>query len=114
MAPENTDFADDAAFRLAVGQVLRTLLDQIDEIDADLDPSLTAGNLAITFEEDGSVFVLSQQTATHELWLSANFTAWHFRRLGQVWVERDTAEPMLQVLGTLFSGKVGHTVALHL
>lgn len=107
-------FADDSAFRVTVEHVLRELLDQVDEIDFDLDPRITPGNLQVVFEDDGSTFVLSQQTPTHELWLSANLTAWHFRLIGGEWVERDTQEPMLTVLGRLFSQKVGDDVAFSL
>jgi len=107
-------FPDDSTFRKAVDAVLRELLDQVDEIDADLDPRLTAGNLQVLFEEDDSTFVLSQQTPTHELWLSANLRAWHFRFDGDRWLERDTAEPMLDVLGRLFTGKVGESVVFEL
>jgi CyaY protein len=107
-------FADDSEFRRTVDALLHELLDQVDEIEADLDPRLTPGNLQVVFEHDGSTFVLSQQTPTHELWLSANLTAWHFRYIDGVWVERDSDETMLEVLGTLFSGKVGHRVAFEL
>ena len=110
----NGRVTDDTVFRKEVGVVLRSLLDQIDEIDADLDPRLTPGNLQVLFEADGSTFVLSQQTPTHELWLSANLRAWHFRCLDDQWVERDTGEPMLDLLGRLFSGKVGDSIAFEL
>jgi len=103
-------FGDDGAFRRTAAGILQGLIDEIDEIDADLDPRLTPGNLQVLFEDDGSVFVLSQQTPTHELWLSANLTAWHFFHDGQRWVERDSGEDMLALLGRLFSDKVGHPV----
>lgn len=113
-----SDFPNDAAFRSEVGRVLDSLLDQIDllECDAadDLDPRLTPGNLQVTFEATGAVFVLSQQTPTHELWLSANLTAWHFVRMGPDWLERDTGESMLVVLSRLFSEKLGETVSFDL
>lgn len=107
-------FPDDSAFRRAVGEVLESLLDQADDIDADLEPRLTPGNFQVTFDDDGSVFVLSQQTPTHELWLSANYTAWHFVHRGGSWWERDSGEPMLAVLNRLFTEKVGFTIAFEL
>ncbi len=104
-------FPSDTAFRQSVDAVLRELLDQVDEIDADLDPRLSPGNFQIVFEDDGSTFVLSQQTPTHELWLSANLRAWHFRCVDGQWMERDSDEPMLDVLGRLFTGKTGESIA---
>ena len=106
MTPD-TDFTDENAFRRAVKTVLDTLIDQVDGIDSDdHDPQLTAGNLKVTFDSGGT-FVLSQQPPTQELWLSANFTAWHFYRMDGSWLERDSSEPMLDVLSTLFSDKLG-------
>ena len=110
----NGRFTDDAVFRKVVDAVLHTLLDQIDDIDADLDPRLTPGNLQVLFEDDGSTFVLSQQTPTHELWLSANLRAWHFQCIDDDWVERDTGEPMLALLSRLFSAKVGESISFEL
>ena len=108
-------FADDAHFRRSVADVMDALLEQIYEIDSDdLDPRMTSGNLQVVFEDSGATFVLSQQTPTHELWLSANLTAWHFLCVDGVWLERDTREPMLDILGTLFSGKVGFPVSFSL
>lgn len=107
--PERSDFANDGAFRMAVDAMLNELLDQADEVDADIEPRLTGGNLSVTFE-DGSVMMLSQQTPTHELWLSANYTAWHFLCVDGTWVERDNGEPMLRVLSTLVTEKLGQPV----
>ncbi len=101
------ELMDEGVFREAVKVVLTALLEQVDEIDSDEhDPSLSGGNLHVVFE-DGSTFILSQQPPTRELWLSANFTAWHFLKKGEVWLERDSEEPMLTVLSTLFSDKLG-------
>ena len=107
------DFSDDTTFRLAVEDTLSCLLEQIDEIDADFDPRLNGSNLSIVFE-DGAVLMLSQQTPTHELWLSANYTAWHFRRTNGVWIERDTAASMTQVLNQIISDKIGQSTTLSL
>jgi iron donor protein CyaY len=100
------DFIDEAEFRTAVKTTLTALLAAVDDIDSDdHDPSMTAGNLKVVFEDD-STFILSQQPPTRELWLSANFTAWHFICTGGVWRERDSERPMLSVLSELFSDKL--------
>lgn len=113
-----SNFSSDAEFRTEVTRVLDSLLDQIDALEADaaddLDPRLTPGNLQVTFEDTGAVFVLSQQTPTHELWLSANLTAWHFVREESAWIERDTGASMTALLGKLFSEKLGESVTFTL
>lgn len=104
-------FESDAVFRKAVGAALESLMMQADEIDSDdLDVRYVPGNLQIVFEDVDATFVLSQQTPTHELWLSANLTAWHFVHGPAGWVERDSGEDMLALLGRLVTEKVPGTV----
>jgi iron donor protein CyaY len=102
---------DEHSFRHAVDAAMDVLLDQIDEIDSDdLDPSRTAGTLAVSFESSDAVILLSQQTPTREIWLSAQMTAWHFTQVGGDWVERDSGEPMVDVLGAIFTTAVGEEI----
>ena len=108
------EFSSDAEFRAAAFEALRVLLDQIDAVDdEEADARLSEGSLVVSFESGGT-YMLSLQTPTHELWLSANLTAWHFRRSGGRWIERDTSEPMAVVLGRLLSEKLGTPVKLEL
>ena len=108
------EFANDAQFRDGAFEALRVLLDQIDAIDAeDVDARLSEGSLVVSFDSGGT-YMLSLQTPTHELWLSANLTAWHFLRSGGRWIERDTSEPMAVVLSRLFSEKLNSAVKLEL
>ena len=107
-----SDFKDDAQFRKVAEDRLLSLLQQVDELEfGDFDPRYTPGSLIIQFE-DGAVFMLSMQTPTHELWLSANYTAWHFLCVKGVWQERDTQELMLSVLNALLSEKLEENVVL--
>lgn len=108
------DFSDDSDFRQAVEQLLESMLDQVDQLETDdIDPMTTPGNLIVRFE-DGMTYVLSQQTPTHELWLSAEMKAWHFVCEDGTWVERDSGEPLLQVFTGLMSKRLGMPVKLHL
>ena len=82
------------------------------EVD-DFDSRLLPGNLSITFD-DGSVFLLSQQTPTHEIWLSANYNAWHFVCRKSIWIERDTGQSMVKILADLLTTKLQIAVVLEL
>ncbi len=111
----NSDFSSEGEFRASAASVLDELIEQIDEIEVgEIDARLTTGNLAVTFEDTGEVFILSRQTPTHELWLSANLTAWHFRRQGGVWLERGSGEQMTAVFARLFSEKLGAEIHFHI
>ena len=108
------DLSDERAFRDEVARTLGALIRQLDEIDSDeLDARLSEGNLTTSFERGGT-FMLSQQTPTRELWLSANLRAWHFRWSDGRWTERDSGEPMSEILGRLYSEKLGFSVRFDL
>jgi len=107
-----SDFSDDASFRKNAENYLAHLLLQLDEIEFDeFEPRHTPGSLNIQFD-DGAVVMLSLQTPTHELWLSANYTAWHFLCVGGVWRERESNEAMLDVLNHILSEKMNESVEL--
>ena len=121
---KRSDFSEDSDFRLAVQDIYESLADQLEEIleqleesktiEADsFEPQLAAGSLSVVFE-DGAVFMLSQQTPTHEIWLSANYTAWHFLCESGQWIERDTGIVMIDILAQLLSEKIGAKVQLQL
>lgn len=100
----------EAAFRKLVGDALHDLFEQIDDLETDdIDPRLGEGVVDTRFE-DGSAVVLSQQVPSQELWLSANWKAWHFVMADGAWLERDTQEPMLPLLSGIFEEKLGFAV----
>lgn len=106
MSEAPVTLSDEREFRAIVGNTLKELITQLDEIDTDdMDARVTEGNLTVSFDSGGT-FIVSQQTPTRELWLSANLRAWHFRLAGDRWIERDTDEPLTAVLGGLFSNKL--------
>ena len=109
-----SEFKDDGSFRSAVQDVFNAIAEQVDDVEFDeFEPRLTAGGLGIYFD-DGSVVLLSQQTPTHEIWLSANYTAWHFLRRDGIWVERDTSESMVSILSTILSDKFQESITFHI
>ena len=121
---ERSAFSDDRSFRVGVQEIYEDLLEQLEELleeietqqkreEEPFEPVLNTGSLTISFE-DGSVFMLSQQTPTHEIWLSANYTAWHFLKENNSWRERDTLKLMDQVLSKLFSEKLDLEVEIQL
>lgn len=111
---DRSDFSSEADFRHAAEPILDVLWNQVDELDLDeAEPQRTPGSLVILFEDD-SVFMLSLQTPVHELWLSANYTAWHFLCEAGQWVERDSQETLVTVLNQLLSDKLQQSVHLTL
>jgi iron donor protein CyaY len=102
---------EEQAFRRIVASALKNLSIQVDAVDSDeIDAKFTDGVLQVEFES-GGVFVLSQQVPVRELWLSAFSRAWHFRYADGRWPERDHGTPLEQVLGEIFTKRLGKAIA---
>ena len=107
-------FTSEAEYRTLVKHDLDSLLAQVDEIESDdHDPRISGGGLQVVFAA-GDSLILSPQPPLQEIWLSADYTAWHFRYDGSRWIERDSSEPMIKVLNTLFSAKLGMEIRFDL
>jgi iron donor protein CyaY len=107
------DFTDDSSFRIGVQKIFEDLFEQLEQFDSDdFDIQMQTGSFIITFEEDDSVFMLSQQTPTHEIWLSANYEAWHFLCSSGIWIERDQGISLQKILQNLFSTKLSKQVEI--
>lgn len=105
--------ADETEFRHTVAAALKNLSRQVDELDTDaFDTRLADGVFQVDWE-GGGTFVLSQQVPVRELWLSAFSKAWHFRHADGAWRERDSGEPLEQVLSAHFTRRLGRPVVLH-
>lgn len=104
----------EARFRAMVAELLARVESSLDDIETDeLDPHRSEGALRMDFE-DGDSYVLSQQAPVRELWLAARHQAWHFLYQGdqRAWLERDTGEPLMEVLSKLLSDRLGIPVHL--
>jgi iron donor protein CyaY len=109
------DFLDDSSFRIGVQTVFDTLFDELEDLESDdFEIQMQPGSFVITFEDDNSVFMLSQQTPTREIWLSANYQAWHFLFSSETWVERDSDISLQNILQDLFSTKLSEQVDISL
>ena len=108
-------FVDDSSFRLGVQQLFEQLFDFLENLESDdFEIQMQTGSFVVTFEEDNSVFMLSQQTPTHEIWLSANYEAWHFQYSVDGWLERDSQVSLESILQDLFSKKLDEQVDISL
>ena len=58
--------------------------------------------------------MLSQQTPTREIWLSANYEAWHFLCSNTMWIERDNDTSLQGTLQDLLSTKLSEQVDISL
>jgi CyaY protein len=71
----------------------------------DIDTSRTGGLLELAFP-NGSKVVLNTQPPLHELWLAAGAGGFHFRAVGDRWIDREGRE-LFDVLSECASAQAG-------
>jgi CyaY protein len=71
----------------------------------DIDTSRTGGLLELAFP-NGSKVVLNTQPPLHELWLAAGAGGFHFRVVGERWIDREGRE-LFDVLSECASAQAG-------
>jgi|KBSMisStaDraftv2_1062788.scaffolds.fasta_scaffold150673_2 CyaY protein len=71
----------------------------------DIDTSRTGGLLELEFP-NGSKVVLNTQPPLHELWLAAGAGGFHFRAVGDRWIDREGRE-LFEVLSECASTQAG-------
>ena len=71
----------------------------------DIDTSRTGGLLELAFP-NGSKVVLNTQPPLHELWLAAGAGGFHFRAVGDRWIDREGRE-LFEVLSECASTQAG-------
>ena len=80
----------------------------LDEDVIDIDASRTGGLLELAFP-NGSKVVLNTQPPLHELWLAAGSGGYHFRAVGERWIDRDGRE-LFDVLSQCASAQAGQAL----
>jgi CyaY protein len=106
-APLRHDDLSDAEYdRRAVLAAVEAASDRFlqDEV-IDIDTSRTGGLLELEFP-NGSKVVLNTQPPLHELWLAAGAGGFHFRAVGDRWIDREGRE-LFEVLSECASTQAG-------
>lgn len=98
-------------FHALIKKHLGTIEEQVLDLDDDVEAVPTPGVLTIEFPEGGP-FVLSQQTPARELWLSANFHAYHYYWDGAVWRDTKSDHELFAFLSGLLAERMGLEVSL--
>ena len=105
----------DSEFHARAGAVLSVIeatLDrwlQDDEID--IDSQRTGGLLELVFP-GGSKIVVNTQPPLHELWLAARTGGYHFRCVGDQWIDSRTGGEFFAMLSREISAQAGRTLSI--
>ncbi len=101
-------------FNRLAQQVFGRVVDAFDALDpdrAEADPS--AGFIEITFA-DGACFVVSTQSAAHQIWLAADARGWHFDYDPgrERWISTRGDDELLSTLEELVGARLGEPFSI--
>ena len=114
-SPRQTTVLTDAEFHARCDGVLAAIeavLDrwlQQDEID--IDSHRTGGLLELVFP-GGSKIVVNTQPPLHELWLAARTGGYHFRLVGDQWIDSRSGGEFFAMLSREISAQAGRSLAI--
>lgn len=108
---------NETEFNQHADELMIALEEAIDDSGADLDYENNNGVLTITMEANGSVVIVSRQSAIVQIWVAAKSGGFHFEHRGELddfsaWVCTTTGETLPQLLNRTCSEQSGETVEL--
>ena len=109
-APLRQDDLSDAEYDRRAGAVLAAIeaaTDRLLQDDViDIDAGRTGGLLELAFP-NGSKIVVNTQPPLHELWLAAGSGGFHFRPVGERWIDSRDGREFFDVLSECASAQAG-------
>lgn len=103
---------EDNQFNEVAERELQAIARAVDDSGIDCDAEFKAsGVLEITFV-DGTRMVINRHTAAREIWVAAKAGGFHFRLLGDRWVDTRDGRELRAALSELITGCAGEPVTL--
>ncbi|MEO7496973.1 MAG: iron donor protein CyaY [Massilia sp.] len=105
-----TEFLDLADRTLSAIENAMDRLNDADLIDVECKRS---GNvLDIEFIDNGSKIIVNSQAPMQEMWVAAKSGGFHYKRVGEVWINTRDGSELMATLSSLASAQGGATVTL--
>lgn len=105
---------DKAEFSKLVRGVFSRIMDAFDELDPDVvEADQRADFIEIVFA-DGACFVVSTQSAAHQIWLAAESRGWHFQydSTKAAWISIRGGDELITTLQDLTSARLGQPFSI--
>ena len=100
---------DEAEFNQSVDLALGRIEQGIEAADLDFETPAD-GILEIEFD-DGSKIIINRHGVAREIWVAARSGGFHFKSLGDAWVDTKTGEDLYAKLAALIVAQGGGAVA---
>ena len=103
----------ESEFNQRVDDIIESIEDKLDEVDADLDYETAGGILTISFENNTKV-ILNRQTPLKQIWVATKSGGFHFNYNTEVdaWIKDDDGTELLTALKQYCTDQAGETVDL--
>ncbi len=92
---------------------IETAMDRLNDEDLlDVECSRSGNVLSIEFIDNGSKIIVNSQTPMRELWVAAKSGGFHYRRVGNEWINSRDGSELFAALSLLASAQGGTPVTL--
>ena len=92
---------------------IATALDRLNDEDVlDVECSRSGNVLEIEFIDNGSKIIVNSQAPMREMWVAARSGGFHYKRIGDEWVNTRDGSELFAALSGMASEQAGATVVL--
>ena len=92
---------------------IATALDRLNDEDVlDVECSRSGNVLEIEFIDNGTKIIVNSQAPMREMWVAARSGGFHYKRVGDEWVNTRDGSELFAALSTMASEQAGATVVL--
>ena len=103
---------NESDFTQIADQLMIDIEEAVDASGADIDYEGNNGVLTLTMEENGTVVIVSRQTAIAQIWVAAKSGGYHFTHKEPHWRCTTTDETLQELLSRVCSEQSSEVVAL--
>lgn len=105
-----TEFLDLAETTL---DTIETAMDRLNDEDLlDVECKRSGNVLEIEFIDNGSKIIVNSQAAMQELWVAAKAGGYHYKRIGEQWINARDGSELFAALSQLASAQGGAQITL--
>jgi CyaY protein len=95
-----------------LASIERALEHAADNDEVDIECNRAGNVLEVEFIDSGAKIIVNSQAPMQEIWLAAKAGGFHYKRLGNAWVDTRSGEELFAALSRLVSDQAGQAIAL--
>lgn len=112
MAKDVSTVMDENTFNAIAEAELQAIAQAIDDSGVDCDAEFKASGVLEVGFQDGTRMVINRHSAAREIWVAAKMGGFHFRRVGDRWLDSRDGRELRRALSELITACAGEPVQL--